>query len=118
MAEIGDGLFARGDCEPPGHRAMSESGKLREDEPHPVALLLTAAQFGDDPRVDRSLFDDIQWGDETFLDLVESTALLSTDFPLLLLCMARPELVERQPRVARERCGSARSPRRRGRADR
>jgi hypothetical protein len=34
---------------------MSESGKLREDEPHPVALLLTAAQFDEDLRVDRSL---------------------------------------------------------------
>jgi class 3 adenylate cyclase/tetratricopeptide (TPR) repeat protein len=43
------------------------------------------------------VFDDIQWGDETFLDLVESTALLSTGAPLLLLCMARPELVERRP---------------------
>jgi len=43
------------------------------------------------------VFDDIQWGDETFLDLVESTALLSADAPLLLLCMARPELVERRP---------------------
>ena len=43
------------------------------------------------------VFDDIQWGDETFLDLVESTALLSTGAPLLLLCMARPELVEQRP---------------------
>ena len=43
------------------------------------------------------VFDDIQWGEETFLDLVESTALLSTGAPLLLLCMARPELVERRP---------------------
>ena len=43
------------------------------------------------------VFDDIQWGDETFLDLVESTALLSGGAPLLLLCMARPELVERRP---------------------
>ena len=42
------------------------------------------------------VFDDIQWGEETFLDLVESTALLSTGAPLLLLCMARPELVERR----------------------
>ena len=44
-----------------------------------------------------SVFDDIQWGEETFLDLVESTALLSTGAPLLLLCMARPELVEQRP---------------------
>ena len=43
------------------------------------------------------VFDDIQWGDETFLDLVESTALLSAGAPFLLLCMARPELVERRP---------------------
>jgi class 3 adenylate cyclase len=43
------------------------------------------------------VFDDIQWGDETFLALIESTALLSTGSPLLLLCMARPELVEQRP---------------------
>ena len=43
------------------------------------------------------VFDDIQWGEETFLDLVESTALLSSGAPLLLLCVARPDLVERRP---------------------
>jgi class 3 adenylate cyclase len=43
------------------------------------------------------VFDDIQWGEETFLDLVEHVALLSTGEPILLLCMARPELVERRP---------------------
>lgn len=43
------------------------------------------------------VFDDLQWGEETFLDLVESTALLSTGGPLLLLCMARRELLERRP---------------------
>lgn len=42
-------------------------------------------------------FDDMQWGEKTFLDLVESTALLSTGAPLLLLCMARPELLDRRP---------------------
>ena len=43
-------------------------------------------------------FDDIQWGEETFLELVESTALLSTGAALLLMCMARPELLDRRPR--------------------
>jgi class 3 adenylate cyclase len=42
-------------------------------------------------------FDDIQWGEETFLELVESTALLSAGAPLLLICMARPELLDRRP---------------------
>jgi tetratricopeptide (TPR) repeat protein len=43
------------------------------------------------------VFDDIQWGEETFLDLVEAAALLTSGAPLLLLCMARPELLERRP---------------------
>jgi class 3 adenylate cyclase/tetratricopeptide (TPR) repeat protein len=43
------------------------------------------------------VFDDIQWAEETFLELVESTALLSTGAPLLLICMARPELLDRRP---------------------
>src|SRR4029077_9224664 len=43
------------------------------------------------------VFDDVQWGEETFLDLVEATGLMSAGVPLLLLCMARPELVERRP---------------------
>jgi class 3 adenylate cyclase/tetratricopeptide (TPR) repeat protein len=43
------------------------------------------------------VLDDIQWGDETFLDLVEGTALLSSGSPILLVCMARPELADRRP---------------------
>ena len=43
------------------------------------------------------VFEDIHWGEETFLDLVEHVALLSTGSPLLLLCLARPELTERRP---------------------
>ncbi len=42
-------------------------------------------------------FDDIQWAEDGFLDLVEAAALLTRDAPLLLLCMARPELIERRP---------------------
>jgi class 3 adenylate cyclase len=43
------------------------------------------------------LFDDIQWGEETFLDLVEHVALLSRGAAILVLCLARPELAERRP---------------------
>ena len=43
------------------------------------------------------VFDDIQWGEETFLDLVEHVALLSSGAPILLLCMARPELLDARP---------------------
>jgi hypothetical protein len=36
------------------------------------------------------VLDDIQWGEETFLDLVEYVALLSSGAPLMVVCMARP----------------------------
>ena len=36
----------------------------------------------------------MHWGEETFLDLVEHVADLSRDAPILLLCMARPELLD------------------------
>jgi class 3 adenylate cyclase len=42
------------------------------------------------------LFDDIQWGEQTFLDLIEHVVLLSSGAPMLLLCLARPDLVERR----------------------
>ena len=43
------------------------------------------------------VFDDIQWGEDTFLDLVEHVALLSSGAPILLVCSARPELLSRRP---------------------
>lgn len=43
------------------------------------------------------VLDDVHWGEQTFLDLVEHTADLSRGFPILLLCLARPELLERRP---------------------
>jgi class 3 adenylate cyclase/tetratricopeptide (TPR) repeat protein len=43
------------------------------------------------------VFDDVHWGEPTFLDLVEHVADLSRDAPILLLCMARPELLDARP---------------------
>jgi class 3 adenylate cyclase/tetratricopeptide (TPR) repeat protein len=40
------------------------------------------------------VLDDIHWGEATFLDFVEQLADSSRDAPILLLCMARPELLE------------------------
>ena len=41
--------------------------------------------------------DDLQWAEPTFLDLVEHVADLARDAPIVLLCMARPELLEARP---------------------
>jgi class 3 adenylate cyclase/tetratricopeptide (TPR) repeat protein len=43
------------------------------------------------------VFEDIQWGEQTFLDLIEHVALLSSGAAILLLCLARPELTEHRP---------------------
>ncbi|MGI8407849.1 MAG: ATP-binding protein, partial [Actinomycetota bacterium] len=43
------------------------------------------------------VFDDIHWGEDTFLDLVEHVADWSRDAPILLLCAARPELLDNRP---------------------
>jgi class 3 adenylate cyclase/tetratricopeptide (TPR) repeat protein len=43
------------------------------------------------------LFDDVHWAEPTFLDLVEHLAGWTSDVPLLLLCLARRELLESRP---------------------
>ena len=43
------------------------------------------------------VFDDIHWGEATFLDLVDRVAERIRDAPVLLVCVARPELLEVRP---------------------
>jgi class 3 adenylate cyclase/tetratricopeptide (TPR) repeat protein len=43
------------------------------------------------------VIDDLQWGEPTFLDLVEHVADLSRGAPIFLLCLARPDLLDVRP---------------------
>jgi class 3 adenylate cyclase/tetratricopeptide (TPR) repeat protein len=43
------------------------------------------------------VFDDLQWGQPTFLDLLEHVADWSRDAPILLICLARPEFLDDRP---------------------
>jgi predicted ATPase len=43
------------------------------------------------------IFDDIQWAEPTFLELVEHIVDWSRGAAIFLLCIARPELLELQP---------------------
>jgi DNA-binding SARP family transcriptional activator len=43
------------------------------------------------------IFEDLHWAEPTFLDLVESLAIQSRRSPLVLVCNARPELLEQRP---------------------
>jgi class 3 adenylate cyclase/tetratricopeptide (TPR) repeat protein len=119
-----DGPVARGRCLPYGEgitywpivEVLKQLGALPADEAAAaiIRMLLGEEQAQTSPdeiawAVRKTLeqaaagrplavvLDDIQWGEDTFLDLVEQVALLSTGAPILLICMARPELVERRP---------------------
>jgi class 3 adenylate cyclase/tetratricopeptide (TPR) repeat protein len=43
------------------------------------------------------VFDDLQWAEPTFLDLIDHVADLARDAPMLLVCVARPELLDVRP---------------------
>jgi predicted ATPase/class 3 adenylate cyclase len=43
------------------------------------------------------VFDDLQWAEPTFLELIDYLAGQSRDAPVLLLCVARPELFDSHP---------------------
>jgi DNA-binding SARP family transcriptional activator len=43
------------------------------------------------------VFDDVQWADPQFLDLLDYVAETARDAPILLLCIARPELLDERP---------------------
>jgi class 3 adenylate cyclase/tetratricopeptide (TPR) repeat protein len=88
---------------PVGDAAATTLQRLRGDEPGVAPSEEIAWAFrkqleavaSEQPLV--CVFDDLHWGEETFLDLVEHVADLSRDAPILLLCMARPELLDRRP---------------------
>ncbi len=42
--------------------------------------------------------EDVHWAEPTFLDLLEYVAGWSRDAPILLLCLARPDLLDERPR--------------------
>ncbi|MGH3042780.1 MAG: adenylate/guanylate cyclase domain-containing protein, partial [Gaiellaceae bacterium] len=44
------------------------------------------------------VFEDLHWGEPTLLDMIEYIADWSREAPLFILCLARPELLEKRPR--------------------
>ena len=75
---------------------LGEGGVVASVEEIAWAMrMLLEAVAADAPLV--VVLDDIHWGEEAFLDLVDHVADLSRDAPILLLCMARPELLDRRP---------------------
>jgi class 3 adenylate cyclase len=59
---------------------------------------LLEALAGERPLV--AVFDDLHWAEPTFLDLVEQVAEGTSGAPVLLVAVARPELLEQRPHWA------------------
>jgi class 3 adenylate cyclase/tetratricopeptide (TPR) repeat protein len=73
---------------------LAESGSATEETFWAVRKLFEA-QASEQPLV--LVFDDLQWGQPTFLDLLEHVADWSRDAPILLICLARPEFLDDRP---------------------
>jgi class 3 adenylate cyclase len=43
------------------------------------------------------VFDDVHWAEPTLLDLIEYLGAWASEAPVLVLCLARPELLEKRP---------------------
>ncbi len=84
-----------------------------------VGASATASQAEETPWAVRKLFeavareqplvavvDDIHWAEPTMLDLLEYVASFSAGAPILLLCLARPDLFEERPSWAAPRPNS------------
>jgi class 3 adenylate cyclase/tetratricopeptide (TPR) repeat protein len=73
---------------------------LAEGEAVPAETLWAIRRFLEVLARERPLvvvFDDIQWGEGTFLDLVEQIADWTQDAPLFVVCLARPDLLDVRP---------------------
>jgi predicted ATPase/class 3 adenylate cyclase len=96
-----------------GKLSASLTGAETGDLPRQVAEMIgleTDRGVSEGPTVVRALFeawghtkplvvvfDDIHCGEPAFLDLVEHVANWARDAPILLVCLARPELLEARP---------------------
>jgi class 3 adenylate cyclase len=90
-------------ADPEGERIAAIVGGLlgiEDSPPAPDEMFWAIRKTFEALARDRTLllvFDDIHWGEPTFLDLVEHIADWTRDAPILLIAMARPELLEKRP---------------------
>ncbi len=127
IGSVDGARVVRGRCLPYGEgitywpviEVLKQLPPARELDLDPAALGAIEGLLGDEPSVSATeeipwalrklfesaaasaplvvVFDDIHWAEPAFLDLIEHVADLSRAAPILLLCLARPELLDRQP---------------------
>jgi class 3 adenylate cyclase/tetratricopeptide (TPR) repeat protein len=83
-----------------GERARGTLARLVEGASTPNELFWLVRGQLEEVALERPLvvcFDDIHWGEDTFLDLIDHIADLSRGAPIFVVCLARPELLEKRP---------------------
>ena len=102
--EVADqGLRTALSAEPEADRVIAVIGHLlgmSEAPPPPEEIFWGIRRMFEAMARERPLvlvFDDMHWGEPTFLDLVDHIADWTRDAPILLIAMARPELLELRP---------------------
>jgi class 3 adenylate cyclase/tetratricopeptide (TPR) repeat protein len=84
-----------GDQARPGSMALEDGGGPQKQRIAAAAARLLRLASGSAPIV--ILCDDLQWADGASLDLLDDLLLRAEDLPVLAVCAARPELLERRP---------------------
>lgn len=90
LTEIADCLAGGGRL-----RALASEGHSSVEETQRAVRHLFEAAARTEPLL--VVFEDIQWATPTLLDLIEHVAEAASDVPLMIVCLARPELAERRP---------------------
>jgi class 3 adenylate cyclase/tetratricopeptide (TPR) repeat protein len=78
-----------------GVRTPEAAGSVEREESFTAWRRFLEALASERPLV--LVFEDLHWGDASMLEFVEHLVDWSADVPLLVLCLARPELYERRP---------------------
>jgi class 3 adenylate cyclase/tetratricopeptide (TPR) repeat protein len=78
-----------------GLSAESELGGDRRNEDFAAWRRFFEAMAGQRPLI--LVFEDLQWADDDLFDFVDHLVEWAGSFPMLVICSARPELLERRP---------------------
>jgi tetratricopeptide (TPR) repeat protein len=95
VVEVAKQLLGEAPPPNPGVQALLGDGPATTEE-----IALGVRRLLEEAARERPLvvvFDDAHWGEPAFLDLVEHVADWTREAPILLLCLARPELLDLRP---------------------